>query len=161
MYVLLYFSSLKIVKKTIHYLIEKDEFEKELIIISVSKKDIVNNNTKFEMVDEKEFRFNGQMYDIKKDLSDADSLRFLCYMDEYENLLEQLFNKFDKSSKESKTNQTVKITILPFLGLYFQQSDSSSNNFELVAYCFYESEKKLDNFIEIHKPPPKILNPFS
>jgi hypothetical protein len=161
MYVLLYFSSLKVVKKTIHYLIENDEFQKELIILSFSKKDIANNNAKFEMIDSKEFRFNGQMYDIKEDLSDADSLRFLCYKDEYENLLEQLFNKFDKSSKESKTNQTVKITIYPFLGLYFQQSDSSSNNFELVAYCLYESEKILNNFIEINTPPPKVSNLFS
>ena len=160
MYVLFYFSSLKVVKKAIHYLIEKDEFEKELIILSVSKKDIVNNTTKFEMVDEKEFRFNGQMYDIKKDLSDADSLRFLCYMDEYENLLEQLLNRFDNSTKESKTNQPVKIIFYPFLGLYFQQTDSSSDNIELVAYCFYESEKLLDNFIEIHTPPPKYSNLF-
>ena len=160
MYVLLYFSSLKVVKKTIHYLIEKDEFEKELFIFSISKKDVINNTIKFERIDENEFRFNGQMYDIKKDLSDADSLRFLCYMDKYENLLEQLLHRFDNSSKESKSNQPLKIIFYPFLSLYFHQTDSSSRNIELIAYCFYESKKLLDNFIEINTPPPKFSNLF-
>lgn len=154
-YVLLYFSSLKFVKKTIHYLIENNGLKEELIILSISKNDIEKNIVKFEWVEDKEFRFNGMMFDVKKDLSDSDSLRFLCYMDEHENLLEKLFNRFSDSNKNNSSNQPIKLTFTPFLGLFFQETECLNNLYELATFSFSNQIFLIHNYQEVLTPPPQ------
>lgn len=154
-YVLLYFSSLKFVKKTIHYLIENNGLKEELIILSISKNDIEKNIVKFEWVEDKEFRFNGIMFDVKKDLSDSDSLRFLCYMDEHENLLEKLFNRFSDSNKNNSSNQPLKLTFTPFLGLFFQETECLNNLNELATFSFSNQIFLIHNYQEVLTPPPQ------
>ncbi len=155
-YVLLYLSSIKIVKKTIHYLLEKNELEEELIIISLARNDINNNRVSFQRIDKKEFRFNGDMYDIKKDLSDKDTLRYLCYLDEHENLLEKLFSKFSEKRKDKKSNHN--ISLISFLALFFNETETLRN----VLFASYYSPQfnfSLNNFYEdIPTPPPQGMN---
>jgi len=158
LYVIMFFSSVKIVKKTIHYLLENDELSEKLIIVSIAREDISNQKLKFEFIEEREFRLNGQMYDIKKDLSDEDSLRYLCYLDEHENLLEKLFAKFSDSEKDKKSNHLQKITFIPFIGLFFQQTDTTLNFFSELTFEGIRSEQILKNYFEVLTPPPQKLN---
>ncbi len=156
-YVLLYLSSVKIVKKTVHYLIEKDRFKKDLIILSFSRKDVKENKISFNRIDKKEFRFNGDMYDIKKDLSDKDSLRFLCYLDEHENLIEKLFTKYSDKKREKNSDQTHKLNLIPFFSLYFQNTDefdfyNQSSRIILRIHINYTNFYK-----EILTPPPQTV----
>jgi hypothetical protein len=159
--VLLYFSSTKIVKKTIHYLIENDELEKELMILSISKKDIEEKIVKFEWVEEKEFRYNGMMYDVKKDLSDNDSLRFLCYLDEHENLLEKLFSRFSDSNKDKTSSQPQKFVFAPFLGLFYQKTECMSYSTQGITFSSEISYKIIHNFKKVPTPPPQTEFNFS
>lgn len=158
-YVLLYFSSLKVVKKTIHYLIEKDQLEDELIVIAISKTDIEKKLVSFEWVEDKEFRYNDNMYDVKKDLSTFDSLKFLCYLDTHENLLEQLFSKF-RNSHDNKNFHHNKLVIVPFLGLYYQQSD---NHFfaEEILFSINIKVNLISILKEVLTPPPQTEFNFS
>lgn len=154
-YILLYLSSIKFVKKTVYYLLEKDQLNKELIILSFSREDIKNLKVAFQRIDEKEFRFNGDMYDIKQDLSDKDSLRFLCYLDIHENLLEKLFSKYTDRKKDRDSNQPQKITLIPFLGLYFQTSEKLKLFSEYYLFS-PEIHSIFTNFYkDILTPPPQ------
>lgn len=156
-YVLLYLSSIKIVKKTVHYLIEKDSFKKDLIILSFSRKDVKENKISFNRIDKKEFRFNGDMYDIKKDLSDKDSLRFLCYLDEHENQIEKIFTKFSDKKSEKKSDQTHKLNFISFFSLYFQNIDKIyfyNQSFWIILRIHIN----YTNFYkEILPPPPQTV----
>lgn len=154
-YLLLYFSSTKIVKKTIHYLIENDELEKEMMLLSISRNDIEEKIVKFEWIEDKEFRYNGMMYDVKKDLSDNDSLRFLCYMDEHENLLEKIFNRFSESNKNKTSNQPQKFSFVPFLGLFYQKTECMLFSSQGITFSLEISYKIIHNFKEVLTPPPQ------
>lgn len=156
-YILLYFSSLKIVKKTVHYLLEENELDEKLIIQSLSKKDVENKTISFEWIEDNEFRFDGQMYDVKKDLSDLDSLRFLCYLDEHENLIEQLFNKYSNPNK----NHSKKFVFAPFLGLFFQKTECIKYLIEIFPFRLENSIQLTINFQEIPTPPPQTEFNFS
>ncbi|MCX7612182.1 MAG: hypothetical protein N2043_11405 [Ignavibacterium sp.] len=153
-YVLLYLSSLKIVKETIHYLIESDKLNHQLIIVSFSKKDLESKIIKFEWIEEKEFRFNGKLYDIKKDFSDEDSLRFLCYQDEHENLLEKIFNKYSDSDKNKNSSQPVKL-IINFLALFFQEAESQNSIVQSMTFSLFDPFHLIYNYLEVLTPPPK------
>jgi hypothetical protein len=151
----MYLSSVEIVKKTIHYLLENDELNENLIFISLSKNDIKEQIVKFERIDEKEFRLNDKMYDIRKDLSDKDSLRFLCYLDEYENFLEKLFSKFSDSENNNKSNYQINFSFIPFLALYFQQTDLRLNTVAEIILKVNHSDNLLTINGDVLTPPPK------
>lgn len=155
-YILLYISSTPLVKK---YVIKKllgGEYDKEIILLSISRKDITENRVSFKWIHSKEFRFNGKMYDIKKNLSDSDSLRFYCYYDEKENLLEELFNRYLKDDKEKSKNRVGNFNFLAFVGLV------TDNSLQLVlpdGLRFLPITYNLasQTFIDVLTPPPQEL----
>lgn len=153
-YFLLYLSSTHFVKKLVMKKLLNHELDHETILLSISKKDIQNKKISFEWIHAKEFRFNGKMYDIKKNLTDKDSLRFLCYYDEKENLLEELFCKFSNSEKENH-NKRNSLNIFPFLSLFFTHIEII--NFYSTSTYFINSP--LNNspqpLIDIKTPPPQ------
>lgn len=156
-YILLYVSSLHFVKKYIINALDNNEYDKEIFLLTISKKDIADGKVSFKWIHSREFRYNGNMYDIKKNLSDEDSLRFYCYFDEKENLLEQLFHKFAKSESDKSKQKQININLLSFIGLFFNSETTTSYRFmgtKIMSPTIYFQEQF--NF-EVPTPPPQIL----
>lgn len=155
-YFLLYISSIHFVKKLVISQLSNDELNHEIILLSIGRKDIQNKKVTFQWVHSKEFRFNGKMYDIKKNFSDNDSLRFYCYYDDKENLLEELFNKFSKGEKESNKNRPNNFNFLTFIGLLFDSS-SMLILFDGIYYSSILPFHFTSTIIDVLTPPPQDL----
>lgn len=132
------------------------EFDEEIILLSISRKDIEANRVAFKWVHSKEFKYNGKMYDIKKNLSDADSLRFYCYYDKEENLLEELFNKYLKDDKENSKNRSGSFNFLFFIGLVIDNSLQivlpDGLRFLPITYNLASQ-----TYVDVLTPPPQKL----
>ncbi|MGQ9799697.1 MAG: hypothetical protein ACUVRG_10510 [Ignavibacterium sp.] len=156
-YILLYLSSLHFVKKYVINALDNNEYDKEIFLLTLSKKDIAKGKVSFKWIHSREFRYNGNMYDIKKNISDEDSLRVYCYFDEKENLLEQLFHKFAKSESDKSKQKQININLLSFIGLFFNSETITSYRFigtKIMSLTIYFQEQF--NF-EVPTPPPQIL----
>lgn len=154
-YILLYISSLHFVKKHIIKAIDRNEYDKEIFLLTLSKKDIADGKIAFQWIHSREFRYNGKMYDIKKNLSDNDSLRVYCYYDEKENLLEELFHKFAKSESEKSKQKNNNINLLSFIGLFCYSDNPSIPNLEGLQIPSYPNTY-YDQFItDVPTPPPQ------
>lgn len=155
-YILLYISSTHFVKNYVIKKLLNSELDKEIILFSISKSDIEENKVSFKWIHSGEFRFNGKMYDIKKNLSDADSLRFLCYYDDKENLLEDLLYRYSKSENENN-KQRGSINILTFIGLFLEKESSFKTIFTYTNLSLVLIENPIRQTSEILTPPPQFL----
>ncbi|MCL6494615.1 MAG: hypothetical protein K6T54_07525 [Ignavibacterium sp.] len=156
-YILLYVSSLHFVKKYIIKSLDNNEYDKEIILLTLSKKDIAEGKVSFQWIHPREFRYNGKMYDIKKNLSDEDSLRVQCYYDEKENLLEQLFHQFSKSESENTKQKQNNINLFSFIGLFLSYNDISlaKPSGTKVIFLIVSFQQQFNS--EVPTPPPQIL----
>uniref|UniRef100_A0A832DJC6 Uncharacterized protein n=1 Tax=Ignavibacterium album TaxID=591197 RepID=A0A832DJC6_9BACT len=156
-YILLYVSSLHFVKKYIIKALDNNEYDKEIILLTISKKDIAEGKVSFQWIHSREFRFNGNMYDIKKNLSDEDSLRVYCYFDEKENLLEQLFHQFAKSENDKTKQKQNNINLFSFIGLFLNNNDISLTKPSGTKIIFLRVSCQQQFNKEVPTPPPQIF----
>lgn len=156
-YILLYFSSLHFIKKYIIKALDNDEYEKEIFLLTLSNKDIAEGKISFKWIHSREFRYNGNMYDIKKNLSDEDSLRVYCYFDDKENLLEQLFHKFAKSESDKSKQKQTNINLLSFIGLFFYSEGISFSESVGTNIIFLKISVNDQFNSEIPTPPPQFF----
>lgn len=156
-YILLYVSSLHFVKKYILKALDNNEYDKEIFLLTLSKKDIAEGKISFKWFHSREFRYNGDMYDIKKNLSDEDSLRVYCYFDEKENLLEQLFHKFAKSEGDKSKQKHTNINLLSFIGLFFYSEEISFSESagDYIIFLKISANEQFNS--EIPTPPPQFF----
>lgn len=154
-YLILFISSTHFIKKIVYEKLLNDELKDEIILLSVSKKDLAENKISFQWIDSREFRLNGKMYDIKRNLSDADSLRFLCYYDDDENLLEELFHSFSKSETERNKDRSNQISLWTFLGLFIQKPAQLLVDFSSHKIQIYHFNQSNQFFAEVITPPPQ------
>lgn len=154
-YILLYFTSSQYVKYLVSEKLSKNELDSELIFISISKADLAKNKISFEWIHSREFRYNGKMYDIKKNLSDKDSLRFLCYYDEKENLIVELFNIFSKSERENNKLRN-SLNLFSFLIVFFEDNLIFRQFFQSTNLPIVLIENPLQRSLKVLTPPPKF-----
>ncbi len=155
-YLLLYITSTHFVKKFVIKKLLNHELDHEIILLAISKKDIQSKKVSFEWIHSKEFRFNGKMYDIKNNLSDNDSLRFYCYYDDKENLLEELFYKYSTSEKETKKH-TNSINFISFLSLFLSDDKYFEINFTGTKLIFVAVNQLTEPLIDVPTPPPQFF----
>lgn len=155
-YLLLYITSTHFVKKLVIKKLLNHELDHEIILLKISKKDIESKKVSFEWIHSKEFRFNGKMYDIKKNLSDNDSLRFYCYYDDKENLLEELFHKYSDSEKETKKHRN-SINLISFLSLFLSDDKYFEINFTVTKFIFVAMNQLTEPLIDVPTPPPQFF----
>lgn len=132
------------------------EFDKEIILLSISKKDIEQSRVSFKWIHSKEFRFNGKLYDIKRNISDSDSLRFYCYYDNKENLLEELFNKYSKDEKEKNKSRVNNFIFFSFIGLIANDLFPSIPA-DGITYLPSSNSIIKQIIIDVLTPPPQYL----
>lgn len=159
-YILLYFSSLPLVKKIIIEALDNNEYDEKIFLLTLSKKDISEGKISFKWFDSREFRYNGKMYDIKKNISDEDSIKVYCYYDEKEHILESLFNFYSEKSSNANKNSNNNYFVF-YLSLFLSKNFSLESELVLLGELKTNYKNEFSNFIsDVLTPPPQIKTSF-
>ena len=160
-YVLLYYPAQTIIK----YIVQKSIHEKKINLEDISVlafriSDLEKN--KYDFIwekPEKEFRFNGKMYDIEDEVIIGDTVYYKVYYDHNENILEGLFSLQQQDTKKDKTQSSVQRVLL--VGLYFEQLEYFSINLNNLAPSNLSFNKNQTDFLnytpDIPTPPPRLI----
>ena len=160
-YLLLYFPVRTVIKHSVFKSIEKKEIAKEdLVILAFNIDDL--KNQKYDLIwkkPDKEFRFNGQMYDIEDTRIASDTIYYTCYNDVGENLLEGLFSLHIQNHKKDGTQNTTQRLIL--IGLYLEEIENSNLKFydkNVINIPLLKKEaSNLNPTEDIPTPPPRLI----
>lgn len=125
--------------------------------IKFSKTDLSNGQVNFEWVeDNKEFRFNGEMYDVVSNSTFNDSIQILAIKDKGENdLLQQYCSVMHhQSNKKASVSFLFKLLSSVFV---FSNNDVSVVSFLNTEKPFINLETKLSKvYTSIVTPPPQV-----
>jgi len=160
-YLLIYFPVRTVIKHSVFKSIEKKEIaEEDLVILAFNIDDL--KNKKYDLIwkkPDKEFRFNGQMYDIENIRTASDTIYYACYNDEKENLLEDLFALHINNHKKDGTQNTTQRVIL--IGLYSEEIENSNLKFcnkDVINIPLLKNEaSNLNPAKDIPTPPPRLI----
>lgn len=127
-------------------------------ILTFYKEDIINRKINFSWIHSREFRYNGDLYDIAKKQETDEKLILYCINDTKEKQLEEEFKKkVDHNSRENKNHQTTGSHISSLISEPACEEEISLN---LDYECNYIN--RLTDFyksfnIEIPSPPPRLV----
>jgi len=131
--------------------------EEELIEFAVFKKDDIKyERINFQWIHSKEYRYNGDMYDIVEKSEDDSLFYFYVINDTKEKELEEKFNKkVEENSTDSKQNQNENN---PLKNLYSELLKSRKiipdDNSEL-KYIFLFTSDYISAWQDVPTPPPR------
>jgi hypothetical protein len=132
----------------------KEEMIERLIF---SKEDILEGKIDFRWIDSREFKYNGDMYDIvKKDENDKQLIVY-CINDTKEKKLEEEFEKrVHKNSSEDKHHPTTNNYNFVSLSepVQLEKIGIALVYKTLFSYWWTDSYKSLN--LDIHSPPPRL-----
>jgi hypothetical protein len=156
-YVITYQALIQFTKNYIHSAIERKEIDEEIILLSFKKSDIDEDKIDFKWKHEKEFKYNGGMYDIADRFETEDSIHFYCFYDHKENKLEENFNKhFEKDKEDKKHNSSSRILLSQLTDQYIiSEYIFNYQNSELI-YSNYIDTGYSVNELDVPSPPPKL-----
>ena len=160
-YLFLYFPASHLIKYFVDKAIKENNIKPEdLSILAFKISDLKNN--KYDFIWKKpgkEFRFNGNMYDIEDKVVCGDSVYYTVYYDHKENILEELFSLQQTDNKKDKSQNTVQRVLL--VGLFYEQlkyyftdlQDINTSNLLLN-----KNEAVFHNYIsDVPTPPPRSI----
>ncbi len=125
--------------------------EKELTLVKISS---IENKKITWMEDGKEFRYKGNMFDVVRIKTGADTIYYYCFDDENES---KLFVNLDKLVKEqtdnsqSRTNQKKQEITYFFHQILFTQSLIGT---PILYFDYLYTYKSIDT--DVLSPPPRI-----
>ena len=134
--------------------ISKEEMIERLMF---SKEDILFGKIDFRWIHSREFKYNGDMYDIVKKEETEKELIVFCINDTKEKKLEEEFeNRIHKNSTEDKTHHIVKNLIFNFIS-----EPAQTEEFDLsLAYkhnYYSQDAAHYKSFLpDIPSPPPRL-----
>lgn len=160
-YLLIYFPASVLIKHLVHKSIKEKKINPEdLSVLAFSVSDLENN--KYDFIwkkPNKEFRFNGKMYDIEDKTVSGDSIYYTVYYDHKENILEEIFSLHQKDSKRDKSQNTIQRVLL--VGLYFEQIKYFVFNINMFDNSNLPLDKNeadlLSHFTDVPSPPPRKI----
>jgi hypothetical protein len=133
--------------------------DKELILIKIPFKIQYEDPSVFKWIHDKEFRYQGQLYDIVRSEQVGKTTWFYCIHDKHETMLVSSLNKLKKKDGNNSPLEKNKIQVLKNLVLSPYDINHGKKNFKniftteiLSAYFF---NLKLWN-VEPLSPPPKV-----
>ncbi len=89
------------IRSAMHTEIKRGTKSPSVQVVKVYLSDIAEGKIKFKRIEENEFRLNGQMYDIVKEVKNDDCLTFYCILDIKESALEALFASLTENHSAS------------------------------------------------------------
>jgi len=135
--------------------IEKYEASKKKTVLYISWK----NSAKIEMLNSKEIKYGGKMYDIIKMENKNDGIYYYCYDDEKEDKIINWFSNFFnlKANKDNQSKSPAAEYALNNLLKYFINSQKFHNDIPIsyTAYTVKEIDLYLQPSIKIVTPPPQ------
>jgi hypothetical protein len=160
-YLFLYFPTSYFIKHFVHKAIKEKKIKPEdLSILVFNISDLKNN--KYEFIwkkPDKEFRFNGKMYDIEDKVVNGDSVYYTVYYDHKENILEELFSIQQTDNKKDKSQSPVQRVLL--VGLYYEQIKSyfiDIQDINTSNLLLNKNEAVFHNYIsDVPTPPPRNI----
>ena len=111
----MYFPASVLIKHLVQKSIKEKKINPEdLSILAFKISDLENNRYDFIWKKpNKEFRFNGNMYDIEAKMISGDTIYYTVYYDHKENILEEMFAlHFTHSKKENTQNSVQRILLV-------------------------------------------------
>lgn len=160
-YLLLYFPARTIIKQIVQKSIKEKKIDPaDLSVLAFNINDLKAKKYDFIWVKpDKEFRFNGKMYDIEAKEIKGDSIYYNCYYDHKENLIEEIFALQFKDHKKDKTQNSIQRIIL--FGLYSEEIKNFNSNLQnrvTTNIPLQKTEAGLLNHInDVPTPPPRVI----
>lgn len=160
-YLLVYFPASVLIKHFVQKSIKEKKISPEnLSVLAFNISDLEKN--KYDFIwkkPNKEFRFNGKMYDIEDKKIKGDSIYYTVYYDHKENILEELFSLHQKDSKKDKSQNTIQRVLL--VGFYFEEIKYFAFNINMFDISNLPLDKNgadlLNHFTDVPSPPPRDI----
>jgi len=160
-YVLLYFPVKLIIKEITEKSVNEKKIKSEdLSLIAFNISDLKQN--KYDFIWEKpdrEFRFNGKMYDIEDKLISGDTVYYKVYYDHNENILDEIFALFYSNTRKDEAQNPVQR--IQLIGIYSEEIGVvfSKSNDEILSNIPLQKNESglLNNFPDIPTPPPRLI----
>ncbi len=158
-YILIFNPIITLTKEIIWKKLEKDHYKEKIELMVFNRKDLEDRRIDYIRVNQKEFRLNGNMYDIVKEWEDGDSVYFHCYLDMKETFFQKLF--FKHLDKTKKDKQSARLIAFSNILIAVQPDDDSTDSdalqmLDLISNHFHLLKQK--NYPRVASPPPKILS---
>ena len=137
----------------------KPSAEELIELIILRKEDILFNKINYERIHSHEFRLNGKMYDIVKEVDKDSLIYFYCINDKKEEKLEKEFHKrveentANKKHRANDNNPLKTLTSEPVCYLTLDLMDA-----EGLAFKFQYDGNYLPVWGDVLTPPPKSLS---
>jgi len=137
----------------------KHSEENELVeLIVLRKDDILLKKTNYIRIDSKEFRLNGNLYDIVKEVENDSSIYLYCINDEKENsLFSELCKKIDNNVANRKQRNSIHNILKKSISE--PASDLSINEIGTDQLTHNNHNEKNSSFVckEVITPPPQKI----
>ncbi|MFI5236598.1 MAG: hypothetical protein ACHQLA_01515 [Ignavibacteriales bacterium] len=137
---------------------DKNDEEELIELLVFQKEDILNQKINFIWIHSREFKYNGDMYDIVKKVENEFELILYCINDTKEKKLEEEFekrvhqNSSENKQKPSTNNHSHNLVSEPF--------QSEQTGAALTTECNF-SFRQTDNYRSLHldipSPPPRLV----
>lgn len=126
---------------------EESEEKSDLLTLSFTKEE---SQTLLEWEHEREFEYQGEMYDVLEIKEDGDQIHYLVWRDKEETKIKKQLSKLWEEEGTEKEQQ------LAIFTLFYQANHS------LIPKSFsQEINRQYSNFIPQAVPQPLLSNPFS
>jgi hypothetical protein len=133
--------------------------EEEMIeLLIFNKEDIEKNKIDFRWIHSREFKYNGDMYDIvTKEETDKQLIVYVINDTKEKKLEEEFEKRVHKNSKEDKQRPASNNFYFVSLSepVQTEQPGITSVNELLFSYWWTDSYKSLH--LDIHSPPPRLV----
>ena len=131
--------------------------EEELIEFAIfNKDDIKYKRINFQWIHSKEYRYNGDMYDIVEKSEDDSLFYFYVINDTKEKELEEKFNKkVEENSKDSKQNQNENNPLKNLYSELLKSRKSMPDDNSELKYRFFFTNEYISAWQDVPTPPPR------
>ncbi|HEY5533415.1 MAG TPA: hypothetical protein VIL99_00535 [Ignavibacteria bacterium] len=127
-------------------------------IITVFKRDVINDEEFYKLLEENEIRFKEKMYDVYKKYEKDDTIILYCICDEKENNLDKAFSVYIQNLTTKDSPQpALKNILLNKLSAGILSSESDLFPKEIIELFFNPHQFLISNYPEILTPPPKYI----
>ena len=131
--------------------------EEELIeFVIFNKDDIKYKRINFQWIHSKEYRYNGDMYDIFEKSEDDSLFYFYVINDTKEKELEEKFNKkVEENSTDSKQNQNENNPLKNLYSELLKSRKSMPDDNSELKYDFLFINDYISAWLDVPTPPPR------
>lgn len=131
--------------------------EEMIELLIFNKEDILNNKIDFRWIHSREFKYNGDMYDIVKKEEDDKQLIVYCINDTKEKKLEVEFDRaVHKNSSDDKQRPTTNNYNFVFISEPVQSEQIGKAPVIETVLNYWRTDSYKSLYIDIPSPPPRL-----